>query len=326
MNLPRRRFLQLGAAAVATAAADPQIGLAQTYPSRPVRIVVGFPAGGLTDITARLIGQWLSDQLGQPFIIENRPGATTNLATEAVVKAPGDGYTLLLTTMVNAVNATAFNKLNFNFIRDIAPVASILDAVFIMEVNPSVPAKTLPEFIAYTKAYPGKINYASVGVGSPNNVAGELFKMMAGVNITHVPYRGSGALLADLMSGQVQVGFDPVVPSIDFIKAGKLRPLAVTSKTRLDALPDVPSVNEFIPGFEVSAWQGLAAPRSTPTAIIDMLNKHVQTALADPKLKKQLVDLGGTLLPGSPADFAERIARDTEKWAEVVKFAGIRAD
>jgi len=324
--MERRHFLQLGAAAVATLAANPQTCRAQAYPSRPVRIIVGFPAGGISDITARLIGQSLSAQLGQPFIIENRPGATTNLATEAVVNVPGDGYTLLLATMINAVNATAFSKLNFNFIRDIAPVASIIDAPLIMEVNPSIPATTLPEFIAYAKANPGKINYASVGTGSPNNVAGELFKMMADVDITHVPYRGSSAVLADLISGQVQVGFDPLVPSIDLIKAGKLRALATTSTARLNVLPDIPTVSEFFPSFEVSAWQGLGAPKSTPTAVIDTINRHVQVGLADSELTAKLVELGAVLLPGSPADFADRIARDTEKWAKVVKFAGIKAD
>jgi len=327
MAVPRRAFVQLGAAALATVAFEHPMGLAQSpYPSRPVRIIVGFPGGGVSDITARLIGQSLSAQLGQPFIIENRPGATTNLATEAVVKAPGDGYTLLLATMINAVNATAFSNLNFDFIRDIAPVASIIDVPLIMEVNPSIPANTLPEFVAYAKAHPGKINYASVGIGSPNNVAGELFKMMADVDITHVPYRGSSAVLADLISGQVQVGFDPVVPSIDLIEAGKLRALAVTSTARLNVLPDVPTVSEFLPGFEVSAWQGLGAPKSTPTAIIDTINRHVQVALGDSELTAKLVELGAVLLPGSPADFADRIARDTEKWANVVRFAGIRAD
>jgi tripartite-type tricarboxylate transporter receptor subunit TctC len=303
-----------------------RLAWAQAYPARPVRIIVGFPAGGLTDITARLIAQWLSDRLGQPFIVENRPGAVTNIATESVVQAPADGYTLLLATALNAINATVYDKLNFNFIRDMAPVASIVDAAFVLEVSPSVPATTVAELIAYAKANPGKLKLASAGVGSPEHVAGELLKMATGVDLLHVPYRGSAPALNDLLGGHVQVIFGPVASSIQYIRAGTLRALAVTKATRSEALPDVPSMAEFLPGFEVSGWQGLAAPRNTPAGVIDMLNKEVNAALTDPKLKARFADLGTTLLPGSPADFAKLIASDTEKWAKVVSFAGIKAD
>jgi len=326
MKLPRRQFLQFGASAIAAVAGSP-FAWGPTYPTRPVRIIVGFPAGGLADITARLLGQALSERLGQQFIIENRSGAVTNIATEAVVRAPADGYTLLLATSFNAINATVYERLSFNFIRDIAPVAGIGDATFVVVVNPSVPAKTVSEFIAYAKANPGKVKMASSGIGSPEHIAGELFRMATGVELLHVPYRGSAPALTDLIGGQVQVQFGPLASAIEYIKAGTLRVLAVTTATRSEALPGIPTVAELLPGFEVSAWQGLGAPRDTPAQVIDKLNREVNAALADPKLKARLADIGTTLLPpGSPADFGKLIARDTEKWAKVVRFAGIKID
>jgi tripartite-type tricarboxylate transporter receptor subunit TctC len=325
MKLPRRQFLHLAAGAAALPAVS-RIARAQAYPTRPVRIVVGFAPGGGVDITARLIGQWLSERLGQQFIIENRPGAGTNIATEAVVRAPADGYTLLLVNAANAVNATLYDNLSFNFVRDIAPVAGIMAASSVMMVHPSVPAKTVPEFIAYAKANPGKINMGSGGVGSPSHVAGELFKMMAGVGMVHVPYRGIAPALTDLMAGQLQVYFGALTSSIEYIKAGRLRALAVTTAKRSAALPDLPTVGEFVPGYEASQWYGLGVAKNAPTEIIDRLNKEINVALADPNMKARLADLGGTALAGSPADFGKLIADETEKWAKVIKSVGIKAE
>ena len=299
---------------------------AQTYPSRPVRIIVGFTAGGPNDILARLMGQWLSERLGQPFVIENRPGAGSNIATEAVVRAPPDGYTLLLVGSPNAINATLYDKLNFNFIRDIAPVASLIRGALVMVVHPSVPATTLPEFIAYAKANPGKLSYGSGGDGGITHITPELFKMMAGVNMVHVPYRGVAPALTDLLGGQVQVLFGNPAQSIQYIRAGKLRALTITTATRLEALPDIPSIGEFVPGYEASSVFGLGAPKNTPAEIIDKLNKEINAALADPKFKARLADLDGTVLGGSPADFGKLIAEETEKWGKVVKFANIKPD
>jgi tripartite-type tricarboxylate transporter receptor subunit TctC len=323
MKLPRRRFLHLGAAAAALPVVS-RVAKAQAYPVRPVRIIVGFAAGGPTDIFARLIGQWLSEHLGQQFVVENRPGAGTNIATEAVVNAPGDGYTLLLTTAANTINATLFDKLNFNFIRDIAPVAGIVRTFYVMEVNPAVPAKTVPEFIAYAKRNPGKTNIASPGSGTPQHVSAELFKMMTGVDMVHVPYRGSAPMLADLIGGRVQVSFDNMASSLEHIRSGRLRPLAVTTVTRSEALPDVPTVGDFVPRFEASGQFGVGAPRNTAFDVIEKLNKEINAAIADPKIKARLADLGGVPLSGSPADFGKLIADETEKWGNVVKFAGIK--
>jgi tripartite-type tricarboxylate transporter receptor subunit TctC len=309
MKLPRRQFLHLAAGAAALPAVS-RIARAQAYPERPVRIVVGFAPGGANDILARLIGQWLSERLGQPFVIENRPGGGSNIATEAVVRAAPDGYTLLLVGPPQAINATLYEKLNFNFLRDIAPVAGIIRAPNVMEVNPSVPAKTVSEFIAYAKANPGRVNMASAGNGTGPHMAGELFKMMAGVNVVHVPYRGSGPALTDLLGGQVQVMFDALPPSMEHIRTGKLRALAVTTAARSPALPDVPTVSEFVPGYEASASFGVGAPRNTPADIVDKLNKEINVALADPKMIARLADLGGTALPGSPADFTKLIAAE----------------
>ena len=325
MKLARRQFLHLAAGAVALPAV-PRIARGQTFPARPVRVMVGFAAGGPTDILARLIGQWLSERLGQPFVVENRPGAGGNIATEAVVYAPADGYTLLLVAPANTINATLYDKLNFNFIRDIAPIASIMRSFYVMEVNPSVPAKSVPEFIAYAKAHPGKINMASAGSGTPQHVAGELFKLMTGVEMVHVPYRGSAPALTDLMGGQVQVMFDNMTSSLELIRAGKLRPLGVTTATRFEALPDIPTVGDFVPGFEASAQFGLGAPRNTPADVIERLNKEVNAGLADSKMKARLSELAGTVLAGSPADFGKLIVDETEKWGRVVKFSGAKPD
>ena len=325
MKLPRRQFLHLAAAAVALPAVS-RIAMAQTYPMRPVRFIIGYPPGGSADITARLMGQWLSERLGQPFIIESRPGAGTNLATEAAVRAPPDGYTILLVAPANAINATLYDKLNYNFIRDIAPVAGIIRFPNVMEVHPSVPARTVPEFIAYAKANPGKLNMASSGNGSTIHMSGELFKMMTGVNLVHVPYRGGALALTDLIGGQVQVMFDNVPTSAEHIRAGKLRGLAVTSTTRSDVLPDLPTVADFVPGYEASAWYGIGVPKSTPAEIIDKLNKQVNAILADANSKARLAELGASLLPGSPADFGNLVAEETEKWGKVVKFSGAKAD
>ena len=325
MKLPRRQFIRLATGAVALPAI-PRLASAQSYPSRPVRLIVGFPAGGSADIVARLIGQSLSERLGQPFIIENRPGAGSNIGTETVVRAPPDGYTLLMVSAANVTNATLYDNLNFNFIRDIAPVAFMDRVANVLEVNPSVPAKTVPEFIAYAKANPGKINMASGGTGSSQHVAGELFKMMAGVDLVHVPYRGVAPALTDLLAGQVQVLFDTVPASLPHIRAGKLRALAVTTAARSEALPDVPTVGDFVPGYEASSIHGIGAPRNTPADIIDRLNKEVNAALADPKFKARIADLGGIVAVGSPADFGKIIAEETEKWAKVVKFSGAKAE
>ena len=325
MKLPRRKFLHLAAGAAALSTVT-RIAWTQAYPTRPVRIVVPFTPGGASDITARLMGQWLSERLGQQFVIDNRPGGGTNIGTEAVVRAPADGYTLLMVGGYNAINATLYDKLNHNFIRDIAPVAGIIVVPNVMVVNPSVPAATVPEFIAYAKSKPGKTTMASAGTGTPSHVTGELFKMMAGVNLVHVPYRGGGPALTDLLSGQVQVMFATMPSSIEYIRAGKLRALAVATATRSEALPDVPTVGEFVPGYEASSWSGVGAPRATPAEIVDKLNKEINAGLADPKMKARLADLGGTVLPGPPSDFGKLIAEETEKWAKVVKFAGIKPE
>ena len=326
MKLPhRRQFLHLTAGAAALLAVS-CVAWAQSYPIKPVRLIVGFAPAGGTDITARLIGQWLSERLGQQFIIENRPGAGSNIATEAVVRAPPDGYTLLVATSANAFNATLYDKLNFNFIRDIAPVAGIIIVPDVMVVHPSVPAKTIPELIAYAKANPGKINIASGAIGGPGHVAAELFKMMTGTDMPLVSYRGGGPALVDLLGGQVQVMFATMPPSIGYVRAGKLRALAVTAATRSDALPDLPTVAEFVPGYEFSFWTGIGAPRNTPAEIVDKLNTEINAALADPKIKARLAEWGATALPGSAADFGKLIAAETEKWGKVVKFAGVKAD
>ena len=325
MKLPRRKFLHLAAGAAALPALS-RIASAQTYPTRPVRLIVGFAAGQAIDILARLIAQSLSERFGQQFIVENRPGGGGNIATEAVVRAPPDGYTLLAVGSNNMINATLYEKLNFDFIRDIALVASIYRVPQVMEVNPSFPAKTLPELIAYAKANPGKINFASAGNGSVAHVTAELFKMMAGVNMQHVPYRGAAPALTDLLGGQVHLMFDNMPSSIEHIRAGRLRPLAVTATARLEGLPDVPTVADFLPGFETSAWAGIGAPKNTPAEIIDQLNRETNAALADPKLKARVADLGGMVFPLSPAEYEKRVAEETEKWGKVVKFSGARPD
>jgi len=325
MRLPRRKFLHLAAGAAALPAV-PRFARAQTYPNRPVRMIVPFGPAGTTDIVARLIGQWLSEHLGQQFIVENRPGGAGNIGTEAVVRAPADGYTLLMIDVSPAINATLFDKLNFNFVRDIAPVANIVRVPNVMVVNPAFPAKTVPEFIAHAKANPGKISLASAGIGTPNHVAGELFKMMAGLDLVHMPYRGGGPAIADLLGGQVDVTFAVVTTAIEYIRTGKLRALAVTSATRQEALPDIPTVADFLPGYEASGWFGLFAPRNTPAEIIDGLNKEINAALADPKVKARLADLGGTVVLGLPADFGRLVVDDKEKWAKVIRAAGIKAE
>jgi tripartite-type tricarboxylate transporter receptor subunit TctC len=296
------------------------------YPTKPVRWIVGYPAGGSTDILARLIGQWLSVRLGQQFIIENRPGAGNNLGTEQVVRAAPDGYTILLVNPANAINATLYDKLSFNFVRDIAPVGGLIRVPNVMEVNPSVPAKTVPEFISYAKANPGKINLASSGNGTSIHMSGELFKMMTGLAMQHVPYRGSAPMLTDLLAGQVQVTFDNMPSSIEHVRAGRLRALAVTTAMRSEALPDVPIVADFVPGYEASAWFGLGAPKGTPPEIIELLNKEVNAAVADPNVRARLVDMGGMMINGTPAEFGKIIAEETEKWAKVVKFSGAKAE
>jgi tripartite-type tricarboxylate transporter receptor subunit TctC len=325
MKIPRRQFLGIAAVALGFPAV-PRMANAQPYPTRPVRLVVGFAAGGAPDIAARLVAQWLSDRLGQQFIIENRPGAGGNIATEAVVDAPADGYTLLMAGLQNAVNATLYQRLKYNFIRDIAPVASVSHENYCMEVHPSFPAKTVPEFVAYAKANPGKLNMASPGNGTGPHMAGELFKIMAGVDMVHVPYRGSPPALTDLLAGQVQMMFSPMSSSIEFVKAGKLRALAVTSAARSEVLPDVPSVGEFVPGYQASGWFGVCAPGKTPADIVDRLNQEINAGLADPKLKARFADLGATVFIGSPSDFEKHISDETEKWGKVVGTANIRAD
>ena len=325
MKLPRRQFLHLAAGVAALPAAS-RFAWAQTYPTRPVRILVGFAAGGSSDIVARLIGQSLSERLGQPFLIENKLGAGTNIATEAVVRAPADGYTLLLATVSNAINATLYDNLNFNFIHDITPVAGLSREPNVMLVHSSVPAKTAPEFIAYAKANPGTVVMASGGHGAPSHASGELFKMLTGVNMAHVPYRGAAPALTGLLAGQVQVYFSPLVASIEHIKVGKLRALAVTTATRSEVLPDIPTLADFIPGYEASTWLGVGTPKSTPAEIVDRLNKEINAALAEPKLKARLAHLGGEVLSGSPADFGRLIGEETEKWAKVIRAANIRAE
>jgi len=325
VKLARRQFLHLAAGATALPAVS-RIAWAQTYPARPVRIVVGLTAGSASDIVARLVGQWLSERLGQQFIVENRPGAGTNIAAEAVVRAAPDGYTLLLTASPNAINASLYDKLNFNFIRDIAPVAAISREPNVIVVNPSLPTRTVPEFIAYAKANPGRLNMASAGNGTTSHLAGELFKMMTGVNMVHVPYRGGGPALTDLLAGQVQVFFPPMVVPVGQIRAGKLRALAVTTATRSEALPDIPTVGEFVPGYEASVWFGLGVPKGTPAEVINKLNQETNAALTDIKIKARMAESGGTVLPGSPADFGKLIAEETEKWSKVVREANIKPE
>jgi len=326
VKLPhRRQFLHLAAGAAALPLA-PHVAQAQAYPARPVRIIVGFSPGGTADIVARLIGQWLSERLGQPFIIENRPGASSNIAVEAVVRASPDGYTLLQVVATNAINATLYDRLNFNFIRDIAPVASIARVPLVMEVNPSVPAKTVPEFIAYAKANPGKISMASAGIGTPGHVGGELFKMMTGVDMLHVPYRGSAPMVTDLLGGQVQAAFDNLPVSIEHISAGKLRALAVTTATRSEALPDVPTVGDFVPGYEASSWTGLAAPRNMPAEAVEKLNREINVGLADAKVKARLAELGNVPMLMTAVEFEKFVADETEKWGKVIRAANIKAE
>jgi tripartite-type tricarboxylate transporter receptor subunit TctC len=325
MKFLRRQFLQL-AGTIAATPVLPRLAAALDYPTRPVRIVAGFAAGGGVDITARLIGQWLTERLGQSFVTENRAGAGGNIGIEAVVSAAPDGYTLLLATVPNAVNASLYEKLNFNFIRDIAPVAGIIRVPMVILLNPSVPAKTVPEFIDYAKANPGKINMASAGNGSAPHMAGELFKMMAGVNLVHVPYRGQGPALTDLLGGEVQVLFATAPGTTDYISTGKLRALAVTSASRAEVLPELPTVADFVPGYETSQWYGICAPKNTPTDIVDKLNKEINAAIADPGMRARLAALGGEPLPGSPAEFGKLIAEETEKWGRVVRAAGIKPE
>jgi tripartite-type tricarboxylate transporter receptor subunit TctC len=325
MKLPRRKFLHLVAGAAALPAVSP-IANAQAYPTRPVRIIAAFAAGGGVDITARLIGQWLSDRLGQSFITENRPGAGGNIGTEAVVNAPPDGHTLLLATIPNAVNGALYEKLNFNFSRDIAPVAGIIRVPMAILAHPSLPAATVPELIAYAKANPGKINMASAGTGSAPHLAGELFNVMAGIKLVHVPYRGQGPALGDLLGGQVQVMFATTPGTTDYVRTGRLKGLAVTTAARTEVLPELPTIGEFVPGYEASQWYGVGAPKNTPAEIVDKLNKEINAALADPKMKARFAEIGGEVLPGSPADFGKFIAEETEKWEKVVKFAGLKPD
>ena len=323
MKLPRRQFLKLSVGAFAVPAVS-GIARAQTYPTRPVRVIVGYAAGGASDIAARLIGQRLYVRLGQSFVIENRPGAASNLATETVVHAPPDGHTLLLVSASNAINATLYDKLNYNFIRDIAPVGSITRGPLVMLVNQSFPATTAAEFIAYAKANPGQINMASAGVGSPQHLAGELFSAMAGIKMLHVPYRGAPPALTDLIGGQVQVYFGSTSGAISYVRSGQLRALAVTSAARSEALPDTPAVNEFVPGYEATTWYGFGAPKGTSAAIIEKLNAEINAALGDATIKSRMAELGGTALPGSPAEFAKLIADETERWGKAVKFSGVK--
>jgi tripartite-type tricarboxylate transporter receptor subunit TctC len=323
MKLPRRKFLHLAAGAAALPALS-RVARAQAYPTRPVRLIAGFPPGGVVDVFARLSGQWLSERLGQAFIIENRAGAGGNLAVEAVVKTPADGYTLLMVGANNAWNATLYDNLSFNFIRDIAPIASIYRGPAVLVVHPSFPAKSVPELIAYAKSNPGKISMASGGVGSAQHVYGELFKMMTGVDMLHVPYRGGGPALTDLLAGQVPVMFDTLATSIEHIRAGKLRALAVTAATRSEVLPDIPTIGDFVPGYEGTGWQGIGAPRNTPAEIISKLNTEINVGLADPRMKARIADFGYTVFASSPADFGTFIAAYTEKWAKVIKFSGAK--
>src|SRR5262245_3693398 len=325
MRLARRRFLQLAAAATVAPAA-PHIARAQSYPARPVRLIIGYTPGGSADLTARLLTQWLTERLGQTFVVESRPGGGTNIATEGVVRAAPDGYTLLLVAPANAINATLYEKLNYDFIRDTMPIAGLIRFPNVMEVNPGVPAKTVPEFIAYAKANPGKINYASSGNGSTIHMSAELFKMMVGVDLVHVPYRGGAPALTDMLGGQVQVMFDNLPTSLEHIRAGKLRPLAITSATRSELIPDVPTLADFVPGYESSAWYGVGAPKGTPPEIVDRLNKEVNSILGESKVKARIAEMGATLVAGSPADFGKLVADETEKWGKVVKFSGAKAE
>ena len=325
MNLPRRRFLHLAAGAAALPALS-RIAQAQSYPERPVRLIVGFPAGGAADIVARLMARWLSEQLGQQFVVENRPGAGTNIGTGAVVNAAADGHTLLFVTTPNAINATLYDNLDFNFIRDIMPVAGILRAPLVIVINPSFPARSVPELIAHAKANPGQISMASAGNGSPAHLAGELLKTMAGINMVHVPYRGGAPALTDLLGGQVQVYFSVLPDSMEYIRAGRLRALAVTAATRWEALPDLPTVGDFVPGYEVSAWQGVGAPKNAPAEIIEKLNKEINAILADHEIKRRLGDLGGVPMPMTAAEFGKFIVAETEKWGKAVKFSGAKAN
>jgi tripartite-type tricarboxylate transporter receptor subunit TctC len=325
MTLPRRRLLQLASATLALPAIAP-IARAQAYPARPVRVIIGYTPGGSADLTARLIAQWLSERLGQSFVVESRPGGGTNIATEAVVRAPADGYTLLLVAPANAINASLYDRLNYNFLRDIVPVAPLIRFPNVMVVNPKVPAKTVPEFIAYAKANPGKVNFASSGNGSTIHMSGELFKMMVGLNMVHVPYRGGAPALTDLMSGQVHVMFDNVPTSLEHVRAGTLRGLAVTTVARAEVLPELPTVADFVPGYESSAWYGLGAPKGTPAEIIEKLNKEVNAILAEPRTKSRFGDLGAALIAGSAAEFGKLLADETEKWGKVVKFSGAKPE
>jgi tripartite-type tricarboxylate transporter receptor subunit TctC len=326
VKLPRREFLRLAAGAAALPAAARAAWAQQTYPTRPVHLICGFAAGGPNDIVSRLIAQWLSERLGQQFVVDNRTGAAGNIGTEAVVRAPADGYTLLLVSSANAVNATLYSNLSYNFIRDIAPVAGLVRVPNAMVVNPSVPANTIPEFIAYAKANPGKINMATSGNGSTTHISGELFKEMTGIDLVPVAYRGGGPALIDLLAGQMQVMFEPTVSTISYIRAGKLRALAVTTATRSELLPEVPSVAEFVPGYEASQWYGIGAPKSTPPEIVAKLNQEINAALADPKMKMRFSDLGGVPTPMTPAEFAKLIANETEKWGKVIRAGNIKAD
>jgi tripartite-type tricarboxylate transporter receptor subunit TctC len=325
MKFRRRQFLRLAAGAAVLPAVS-NIAKAQAYPTRPVRLVIGYTPGGSADLTARLMGQWLSEKLGQPFVIENRPGGGTNIATEAVIRAAPDGYTLLLVAPANAINATLYDKLNFSFLQEIEPIAGIIRFPNVVVVNPSVPVNTIPELIAYAKANPGKLNMASSGNGSTIHMSGELFKMLTGINMVHVPYRGGAPALTDMLSGQVQVMFDNIPTCAEHVKSGKLRGLAVTSTARSEVLPDLPTVADFLPGYEASAWYGLAAPKGTPREIVETLNKAVNAVLADPVAKKRFAEVGAILLPGSAAEFGKLLADETEKWGKVVKFAGAKVD
>ena len=325
-KLPRRRFLQLAASAAAIPAAPIVATSQESYPTRPVRLLVGYAAGGPADTVARLTAQWLSDRLGQQVVVENRVGAASNIAAEAVVRSPPDGYTLLYVTISNAVNVTLYDKLSFDLMRDLVPIASITRSPGVLEVNPSFQANTVPEFIAYAKANPGKINMASAGPGSAPHLYTELFKMMTGVDVVQVHYRGSGPALPDLIGGQVQAMFDPIASSIAHIRAGKLRPLAVTTATRLEVLPDIPTIGDFVPGYEASGWYGIGAPKNTPAEIVDRLNMEINAALADSKMKTRFADLGGTVLPGSPADFGKLLADETNKWGNVIRTANIKVE
>jgi tripartite-type tricarboxylate transporter receptor subunit TctC len=325
MTLRRRRFLQISAAGIVLPTL-PRLAWAETYPSRTVRIIVATSAGGTTDIVARLLGQWLADKLGQSFVVENRTGGGNNIGTEAAARSPADGYTLFMANTVNAINTTLYKNLNYNFTTDLVPVAIVMRSPVIMQVHPSVPAKTVPEFIAYAKASPGKINMGSGGVGATGHMAGELFQLMSGIKLTHVPYRGESLALTDLLGGQVQVVFATAGSSIQYIKAEKLRPLAVTTTERIALLPDLPTLKEYLPGYEASSWNGLTAPKNTPPEIIEKLNREINAAMADPTVKSRIVDLGGPPIIGSPADFGKIIAEDTAKWAKVIQFSGAKAE